>query len=163
MIARGWAGRNGELGQSLVEVALTLPILLLLVVGVVDVGRLFAYKIGAINAAREAALLGARDPHAAADGADGICQRARSELGGAVVPSPCATAPIAVSCTRGGVACGTAATVPFLYQTDGEGAADVTVTVTYQVELLSGYLVGQVFAVNPVPVGATATFGGLGQ
>jgi Flp pilus assembly protein TadG len=156
------AGRD-ESAQSLVEIALVLPILLMLVIGVVDVGRVLAYKITTTSAAREAAFLGARDAQSATDGADGICQRARDAFGAPVVPSPCTTAPITVVCTRGGVACGAAPAVPALYQTNGAGAADVSVTVTYQLQLLTGFLVGRAFAVNPVPIGATVSFGGLGQ
>lgn len=46
-----------EEGQTLVEFALILPILLLLVVGIIDFGWLFMAKITTNNAAREAARL----------------------------------------------------------------------------------------------------------
>jgi Flp pilus assembly protein TadG len=49
-----------EGGQSLVEVALCLPLLLLIVIGIVDVGRIYAYKVAVTNAAREAAVVGRR-------------------------------------------------------------------------------------------------------
>jgi len=42
-------------GQSLVEFALVLPLLLMLVLGAMDVGRLFYYKMALTNAAREGA------------------------------------------------------------------------------------------------------------
>jgi len=42
-------------GQSLVEFALVLPLLLLLVIGAIEFGRLFFIKIALTNAAREGA------------------------------------------------------------------------------------------------------------
>lgn len=56
--------RREDEGQSLVEFALTVPILLLLLVGVIDVGRGFQAYVSLGNAVREAA----RD--AAVHGAD---------------------------------------------------------------------------------------------
>jgi|GEM_PF-1898784 len=147
-----------EHGQSLVEVALTLPLLLLIVLGIVDVGRVYAYKSAATNAAREAAIYAARDPRATQDE---ICRRAREELGAGAAPSNCATAPIAIRCTRAGLDCGNDASDLRLYQADAGSAA--TVTVQLDVQLLTGYLVGRAFKVNPVVVGATAVFAGLSQ
>jgi Flp pilus assembly protein TadG len=158
---RGWAAEDR--GQSLVEIALCLPILLLLVLGTVDVGRIYATKIAMTNAAREAAAFAARNPQVAADGAGGICQRARDELGVGGAASPCTTAPITVTCTRApSIACGSN-TDPVLYQTDGAAGADVTVTVSYRMSLLSTYLVSRAFTVNPITVSGSAVFVGLGQ
>ena len=53
-------GVNHEKGQSLLEMALTLPILLLLVVAVVDFGRAFDAMIVLTNAVREGARYGSR-------------------------------------------------------------------------------------------------------
>lgn len=150
-----------ERGQSLVEVALALPVLLLIVIGIVDIGRIYTYKVAVTNAAREAAFYGARDPQAAEDGTTGICQRARSELGAGA--GPCNTSSITVDCLRGGIACGTKPAVPALFQTEQAGGADVTVTVTYRVSLLSTYLVSRAFSLNPVSISSSATFVGLGQ
>jgi Flp pilus assembly protein TadG len=139
-----------------VEVALTLPLLLLIVIGIVDIGRLYVYAISTVNAAREAAMFAARHPEAIEND---VCQRARDELavGGAI--SPCSTAPVIVDCTRGGARCGSATGV--LYQ--GPGGGDVRVTVTYQVSLLTGYLVTRVFSVNPVPVSGVSAITGLSE
>lgn len=49
--------RNRRQGQALVEMALVLPFLLLLVVGIIEFGRAFYYKQQAINAARETVRL----------------------------------------------------------------------------------------------------------
>jgi Flp pilus assembly protein TadG len=154
-------------GQSLVEVALTLPLLLLLVIGIVDVGRIYTYKLAVTNAAREAAIQAARDPQATADV---ICQRARDELGAGA--GNCNTVPILVTCDRAGAPCGNATAAAVLYQngpvgdggvTDGRGGADVSVTVSYQLSLISTYLVSRAFNVNPVTLSATAAFAGLGE
>ena len=42
-------------GQSLIEFALVLPVLLLLIIGAMDIGRMFFTKIVLTNAAREGA------------------------------------------------------------------------------------------------------------
>jgi len=47
--------KKNHLGQSLVEFALVLPLLLMLVLGALDFGRLFYTKIILTNAAREGA------------------------------------------------------------------------------------------------------------
>jgi Flp pilus assembly protein TadG len=156
--------RAEEHGQSLIEVALMLPVLLLIVIGIVDIGRAFSYKLAVTNAAREAAIHAARNP--AVTAAD-VCARARIELGAPAVADPCNRAPIVVTCVRGAVPCDTglegAPAYSFLYRTTGNGGADVTVTVRYDVSLLSGYLVGRIFAVNPVAVAATAFYPGMSQ
>src|ERR1700730_19055136 len=48
------AGRSRK-GQAIVETALLLPILMLLVMGSADLGRVFYYAIAVTNSAREAA------------------------------------------------------------------------------------------------------------
>lgn len=156
-----WASEDR--GQSLVEIALCLPILLLLVLGTVDVGRIYATKIATTNAAREAAIFAARNPQALADGADGICQRARDELGFGAAANPCTTAPITVTCVRAPSSTCASTTDPVLYQTSGAAGADVTVTVSYRMSLLSTYLVTRAFTVNPVTVSGSAVFVGLGE
>lgn len=49
-------------GQSLVELALILPIFLLLIAGAVDLGRLFYSYVAIANASKEGALFGASNP-----------------------------------------------------------------------------------------------------
>ena len=63
--------RRGERGQSLTEMALTLPILMLLVMGIMDFGRMLFIYSQVSNAAREGARWGSvtgvvpqgTDPH----------------------------------------------------------------------------------------------------
>jgi uncharacterized membrane protein YgcG len=51
------AGRSRK-GQALVETALVLPVLMFLVMGSADLGRVFYYAVGVTNASREAARQG---------------------------------------------------------------------------------------------------------
>lgn len=55
----GRKGR-GERGQSLVELALTLPVLLLLLIGVVEVGNGLNAYLTVVDAARDGARLGSK-------------------------------------------------------------------------------------------------------
>jgi len=60
-----WAARRTRhrpLGQSLVELALILPVMLLLFAGALDLGRVFYSQITIENAAKEGALEAARNP-----------------------------------------------------------------------------------------------------
>lgn len=52
-LPRASARRSGA-GQSLVEAAVTLPLVLLLALGVTDIGRAFYYREGVTNAVRQA-------------------------------------------------------------------------------------------------------------
>lgn len=56
-------------GQSFVEFALLLPVLLLLVLGTVDLGRAYFASVSLENAVKEGAFFGARDPDCATAGA----------------------------------------------------------------------------------------------
>ena len=49
-------------GQALVELALVMPIFLLLIAGAIDLGRLFYAYVAIVNASKEGALYGARHP-----------------------------------------------------------------------------------------------------
>jgi len=55
-------------GQSLVEVAISLPVLLLLALGVTDIGRAFYYREAVTNSARQALRIAVSPAqHSAAD------------------------------------------------------------------------------------------------
>jgi Flp pilus assembly protein TadG len=64
-------GGGSESGQSIVEVALVLPIALLLLAGAVDMGRLFYARVSIENGAREGAMFGATNPRCDTDARDG--------------------------------------------------------------------------------------------
>ena len=63
------AGRAGEAGQSLLEFAFVLPMLLILIIGMVEFARLYQHYQTITDAAREGARLGviAAEDHDAAD------------------------------------------------------------------------------------------------
>lgn len=69
-----------EAGQSLAELALLLPLLLLIVLGAVDWGRVYFAYVSVTNAARNAADYASDSPDAAADLA-GIEAAVRAETG----------------------------------------------------------------------------------
>jgi Flp pilus assembly protein TadG len=68
--------------QAMLEAALTLPLLLLFLVGVLDLGRVFTIQIALPNAAREAARYCALHPGDTA----GTKSRAIAELNGVTTP-----------------------------------------------------------------------------
>jgi Flp pilus assembly protein TadG len=90
-------------GQALVELALILPVLLILVLGAVDLGRVFYSQITVTNAAREGALEAARNPDSydAGQGCDvddnRVMCRAINEAGGSFVTV--LPADVTMSCT----------------------------------------------------------------
>lgn len=54
--------RRHERGQSIVELALVLPVLLVLALGAADLARLFSVEVGIANAAREGASYSSHHP-----------------------------------------------------------------------------------------------------
>jgi Flp pilus assembly protein TadG len=69
---------GSQSGQSLVEVALALPVLLLLLVGIIEIGRFAYYSIVVANAARAGAQYAAQNLATAYDNA-GIRRAARND------------------------------------------------------------------------------------
>ena len=86
-------------GQSLVETALLLPMLMIVLLGVVDLGRLYYSYITVFNSSREGARWGA----ARADDAAGIVAHARAEAAGSAVnPSDLIISSVCIGgCTQG--------------------------------------------------------------
>ena len=80
LLRRGWVrkGQGGEAGQALVEAALTLPILLVILVGAVEFGRMAYAAIEVSNAASAAAQYGAQT-HATAGDTAGMTTAAQNE------------------------------------------------------------------------------------
>jgi Flp pilus assembly protein TadG len=72
--------RNGEGGQAIIELALTLPLLLLIVLGVFDFGLMFQRFEVVTNAAREGARVGVLPGYGPADCATCATQRAQDYL-----------------------------------------------------------------------------------
>lgn len=133
---------SDENGQSLVELALALPLLLVIVLGLGDLGRAFYYSSVIANAAREGASYASA--HASTATAAEIASHVCNETG-FVAYSPAADCPgLAVSATYG-------------------GGADAVVTVTYDFDFLSAYLVNRIFAVPALRLHASATFPAVGE
>lgn len=68
-------------GQGLVEMALMLPLITLILVGTVDLGRVFFYYARLTNAVKEGALYGAYAKFDASAGTTAIINRAYKEAG----------------------------------------------------------------------------------
>jgi hypothetical protein len=80
------ASRVRERGQSLVELAFVLPLLLLLLVGIIEIGRFAYYSILVANAARAGAQYGAQGLATAAD-TTGISTAGTNDAPGIVAPN----------------------------------------------------------------------------
>jgi Flp pilus assembly protein TadG len=125
MKERGPVAR-GSRGQSLVEMALTLPLLLLLVFGIIEFGRILNAYIVVTNAAREGARYGA----VGEDEAE-ITSQVMLSMASLGAPSD----------------------VDVVGEGGGRGNP-VTVTVTYDVDLIAPLF--DVVIPDPFPVTATA-------
>jgi Flp pilus assembly protein TadG len=111
--------RRGEDGQELVELALLLPVLLLIAFGVLDLGRLFHASITIANSAREGARFGTFDP---TDNA-GITGATQTEAANSGIELTAGM--VSVSCPSG---CGS--------------GLPVRVTISYPFQLVSGLFFG---------------------
>jgi TadE-like protein len=85
-------------GQSLVEFAILSPVLLLLVMGLLDLGRAYYFEVVSTDAARDAARYGVGYPAGSVPvgyGATAICDLAKSDLIDVIDPSKvqCVTRP----------------------------------------------------------------------
>lgn len=86
---RAVASRRGESGQSLVESAMVIPLILLMFMGTVDVGRLLFAYIALEEAVQEGATYGSYapgDPHQIGDRVTSSSNH--SEVTTATVPDP---------------------------------------------------------------------------
>lgn len=129
---RRWA-RSDQGGQSLIEVALALPLLLVLLLGLADGARAYYYASVTANAAHEGANYAARN--ATATRAQ-VAQRACD--------------------TTGIVAYGTAC--PGLSVTCTVANGDATVEVTYNFSLITASIAEAAIKVNPLVIRADARF-----
>ncbi len=126
-----------ERGQSLVEVAIALPFLLIVLVGLVDLGRVFHYTIAVETGVREGAAYAAR---LVAPDDDAIRQRICEASGIATEGGPCDGLTLTEARVGG----------------EGGGFVDVM----YDLDLLFGHILR--FAdPGPVHLRATATFPSL--
>lgn len=152
-----WGSRwvRDERAQSLVELALAFPVLLLILLGLADFGRAFFYTIAIANAAREGAA------YASLNAGPGttptkVGYKVCNETGFfAYSPTPSCAPELSTTVTQGNP--------PTVVGAGKDIAAgqDVTVTVTYRFELLSSYLVGIIVGSKTVQLRAFATYPGL--
>lgn len=124
--SRQLARPSSRRGQSLVEFALVLPLLLLLLLGAIDLGRAFNSSISITNAAREGALYGASRP---LDNS-GITSRVRRELG--LAPSDTSVV-VSKSCSSG-------AACPRSTGYSWAGTATITVAVQTEFSFLTPFM-----------------------
>jgi Flp pilus assembly protein TadG len=119
--------RRAERGQAVVEFALIVPILLLIVMGILDFGRVFYTYEALANAAREGARFCALHP----GDANGTKARVAGELGGRVTPDLAATSCPSASTVAAGdpVSVSASATVDLITPLMGSLVGDpVTIT-----------------------------------
>jgi Flp pilus assembly protein TadG len=79
-------GKKGERGQTMLEFALVAPFLLLLAIGVVEIGRAVYYTVAVNNGATAGAEFGSSSQNAAGDNTD-IINSAVCDANGGVPPS----------------------------------------------------------------------------
>ena len=122
-----------QAGQSLIEVALALPVLLILLLGIADGARAYYYAGIVANGAREGANYAAR--HATATVAQ-VTQRACDATGMAAFGSSCAGLTVTCESSNG----------------------DATVHVTYSFSLITASVAEAAFKINPIAIRADARF-----
>ncbi len=136
---------ENENGQSLVEMALITPILILLLIGAADLGRAFYAYTAITNAAREGARYGASYP----SNSSGIVTRVQNEVANSQLSIPngnitsgCNTY-TSGSYTKGSsVSCSAAVNGDF-----------ITVNISYPFNLVTSYI----FKVGTITLSSTAT------
>ena len=120
-------------GQSLIEVALALPILLILLLGIVDGARAYYYAGIVASGAREGASFAARTPTATvALVTQRVCDATGMQSFGTACPG------LTVTCDS----------------TNG----DATVHVSYSFALITASVADAAFKINPIPIRAEARF-----
>ncbi len=134
------ANNRSSPGQSLVEFAVLLPLLLLILIGILDLGRLLATYVILENAARDGARYGglhSTDPNIASD----IQARVESEASGTIIntsqiqPVQC----VPTSCTDAiGNPLQVKVTYPFTFITTylfaGLNTLNVSTNATFQIQ-----------------------------
>jgi Flp pilus assembly protein TadG len=131
-------------GQSLVELAISLVILLYLLAGAVEFGIAFFQFVQLRDAAQEGALYGSMNP------ADCTGIRARV-IGSSNSPINLSGGDVAIATTINGNNCGT----PAYLNLDCEGNA-ITVTLTFNHQIFMPFL-PQLIGRNYIPLNATVT------
>jgi TadE-like protein len=105
--------KSAEAGQSLLELAVMLPFLLLLVLGVVEIGRAAFINIAVANGAYAGVEYGAQNPGTAGDTA-GMIQAAKNDLNlsGSGIVKGITVTPVATQGCRCDAGAGTSCATP---------------------------------------------------
>jgi len=125
-------GRSRERGQALIVLGLLLPLLLLLAVGIIEIGRLAYFAIEVSNAARAGAQFGTQSLAAAADSADitDAAQNDAPDIGANLNVTPTASCGCTAATAIGGGCPGSGCSYPLVY---------LTVTTQYDLHTLFHY------------------------
>ncbi|HEV8669105.1 MAG TPA: TadE/TadG family type IV pilus assembly protein [Candidatus Limnocylindria bacterium] len=146
-----------DAGQSLVELALALPLLLLILLGLADFGRAFYYTTIISNAARAGAAYLSQNPNVRtlpATDANSVKSKVCNETGLFAYNDP---GNCSLRVER--IVLGPPPTATdFPSYAPGQ---DAVISVTYDFRLISSYLIGRVVSTNPLPLRAQATYPGL--
>ena len=126
------AGRDRTHGQAMVEAALLLPILILVLLLAVDLGRAYFAYVGVRNAAREAAMWGGQHPAETCASDVGLRDAIANELGVATSAVGCASGTYRVAAAPAGCRQFTA---PSTYGSCGPAPWDPSRTLIYSVQL----------------------------
>ena len=108
---RGW---TSERGAELIEMAVAMPLLLLIVMGIVDFGFLFQRYLVLTNAAMEGARVAVLPGYSMADAQDRATTYART--GGVIGPVTALAAPLSLPGASGGSWPGVRVTVTHVYR-----------------------------------------------
>ncbi|MBI4788575.1 MAG: pilus assembly protein [Chloroflexi bacterium] len=110
-------GQAADKGQSVVELALLLPVLLLILLGALDLGRAFATYVAITNGSREGARYGASNP----TDTTGIGNYVAQEISGATASIACYkfgdNSPVACASVSTGDRIQVTVTMPFNFLT----------------------------------------------
>ena len=120
---------RGDCGSAAVEFAIVIPVLLLLVLGTVEFGRVFWFQNSLTNAARVGARTMAIEASAANPNA--VSDAKAQTVGAATVAPALTTAQVTVSTSQGTSNCVLPANGAAVY---------VTVTIAYPITQLTGFL-----------------------
>jgi len=134
-------GKNLASGQSLVELALTLSLVLLMIAGLVDFSRAFFTLMALRDAAQEGAAFGALNP----TNTSGIESRVRSTSQDPVDLSDISQITVSISYTTGN-----ACAAP-------DGSNGITVTVTYNNFVLITPFLGTIIGTQTIPISTSIT------
>lgn len=132
-------------GQSVLELALLLPVLLLIMAGVLDIGRAFHAYVVVVNAAREGARYASMHP---ADCTE-IKNHVWEESGGASIN----LSGVAVGVCAG-TTCSPAAGCTI---TEAEPGTPVTVSVQYELELVTNVVANPITGTDVLPITASSS------